>query len=192
MLHWIPSHIGISGNNKADIAAKEATGLPLHVCDANNVTSRNKIRANINKLAMDEWDASDATDKIINPISQSRDWNELIRNTLPMVGDKLPKQIQHVATRLRIGHRRWADVINRPPNCTKYDDCYCGEETFSIPHILTSCPEVNYEHILKLKVKANNRLRNKTEQAIEIMRLGAMYNYGPLAAFYFENENMFW
>jgi hypothetical protein len=49
-----------------------------------------------------------------------------------------------------------------------------------------------YDHIIELKDKANNGVRNPSEQALEIMRLAAQKDYAPLVAFYFQNEEMFW
>ena len=191
ILHWIPSHIGIRGNDKADEAAKEGTSLPLPIeVETEPLQPRTLSRANINKLALEEWDLNEVQDKLLNPFSQSRDWHTLIRETLPLVPRHVPKSVRHVATRFRIGHRRWADV--NVPKWTKYDRCYCGNSTFDIPHALVTCNQMVYDHIIELKDKANNGVRNPSEQALEIMRLAAQKDYAPLVAFYFQNEEMFW
>ena len=191
ILHWIPSHIGISGNDKADKAAKAATNLPLPVGEEiEPLQSMTLTTANIRILAAEEWDLNEALDKRINPVSQSRDWHNRIMNSVPPVPGHLSKSTRHVATRFRTGHRRWADIGR--PRGADYAECYCGNDTFSVSHILTDCTDIEYEHIIDLKNRANNGARNSTEQALEIIRLAALKEYAPLAAFYFQNEHMLW
>ena len=193
ILHWIPSHIGIKGNDKADAAAKAATELPLNAPEeeANMPPPRNIARANINMVTLREWDDDEVKDLAKNPTSQSRTWHNRIREILPAVPQNLPKAVRHVATRFRIGHRRWADVIGRA-DTLEYDKCYCGQRKFTMHHVLVNCPDMDYTHIADLKKEANDGKRSRLKQALEIMRLAAIKNYGPLAAFYFANENMFW
>ena len=186
LLHWIPSHCKILGNDRADLAAKTAANyktITLHTKGLSKQQAKNKI----SKISNEFWDNLDKQDLIINPISNSRDWYKLVTENIAPVSPDLHKNLRHVATRFRLGHRRWSDT-------PEYTLCSCEIELFGPAHILTSCPLFNYTAIQKLINSAMDSGPNlsKTELAIKILKLAAAKKYVPLAKFYKDNENLLW
>ena len=92
---------------------------------------------------------------------------------------------QHVAYRFRLGYRRWADLPNYAP-------CYCNTAMFSMEHILTSCPDIDYTAIEDQLIVADNGQRDYKETALEVLKLTAKLKYIPLARFYTDNEELLW
>lgn len=74
---WIPSHIGIAGNERADQIARRALNLPQisePPCIPNAITSQYKsIRA---KIDSDRWNRSEVFLKLINPSRDRANYNE--------------------------------------------------------------------------------------------------------------------
>ena len=92
---WIPSHIGIRGNTKADTAAKQALQLPITDFKIPYTDLKALIREYVKHL----WQI---------------DWNENVNNKLhrinPIVSKTQNVILKHrdevVITRCRIGHSR--------------------------------------------------------------------------------------
>ncbi len=124
---WLPSHVGIRGNEAADRAAKEALTLPVTV--ASVPASDCKPKAN----------------KYIRDIRKNN-WDEIQNNKLK---DKFPDLTKHfqphcnnrrdevVLTRLRLGHSRLTHSFifeKEPP-----PECIGCNAPFTIKHILLEC-----------------------------------------------------
>ena len=125
---WIPSHVGIKGNEMADNAAKEGI---------RSVITQSKIPQesffpHISKLCMEEWQDS---------------WDSTPTNKLfsikPVLGKNNPhtslcRRDETVLTRLRIGHSRMTHsyLLSREsqPVC---DHCKCH---LTVKHMLLECP----------------------------------------------------
>ena len=127
---WIPSHIGISGNERADELAKVATEIEPSL--SFKVPSLD-FRSSINKFVIETW--------------QSR-WDGEIENKLRKIEDKVGKhpgiskkrrRDEIVLARLRIGHSHLTHSYllkgEDPPRCVI---CNC---TITIKHILLDCPD---------------------------------------------------
>ena len=91
---WIPSHTGIKGNEKADIAAKSALLLPL----SNFKLPYNDFKPIINKYLFNKWQS--VSDTVVD--------NKL-HSIKPVLSEwrpayRMDRKEEVVPTRLRIGH----------------------------------------------------------------------------------------
>lgn len=128
-LCWVPSHVGIPGNERADRAAAAALVLDITPFDVPLQDLRPAIKKSIN-------------------VSWQNFWREQKQNKLhlvkPNIGSRLrdlPNRLQDVLLcRLRIGHTYLTHgfLLRReePPQCT-----HCGA-LLSVIHILISCPSL--------------------------------------------------
>ena len=130
---WLPSHVGIPGNVKADSAAKAALSLPI----SNHKVPYTDFKPLISSYLLSKWQQM---------------WNLESNNKLhavkPILGNtvfrsQLNRREIRVLHRLRIGHSHFTHSYllkkEDPPECVV---CQCP---FSIEHILISC--VDFGHI---------------------------------------------
>ena len=140
-LCWIPSHIGIEGNEMADELAK--IGLELE-------PSQDKIPAS---------DSKPTINRFIREGWQSR-WNNLAHNKLhrvqPYLGQwegvsQTRRRDQVVLDRIRLGHSHLTHAFllrgEEPPHCPT---CDCQ---LTIKHILVECRKFHFERRLRLNSK---------------------------------------
>jgi len=125
---YVPSHVGIKGNEAADLAAKSASNL------SNDPIPINDIRTSIHSIMNKFW---------------QNQWNREIHNKLHSVKPNLGVwKSQHarrdsvILTRLRIGHTRLTHQHllkgEDPPLCMRCD------VPLSVHHILIDCPALNH------------------------------------------------
>ena len=129
---WIPSHIGIRGNEKVDLLAKEALSNP----PVDIQIPHSDFRQSINKLIRRKW-------KTV--------WNEAIFNKLHEINPNLDvspslslsiRRDQVVISRCRIGHTRITHsyLLNREDAPT----CIPCHEHFSVKHFLLECHDLTH------------------------------------------------
>ncbi|GBN01367.1 hypothetical protein AVEN_122087-1 [Araneus ventricosus] len=127
LFSWVPSHVGITGNELADKSAKSATEFltrPIVYAD---------VRSAVNQWCHCQWQEK---------------WNMETNNKLHVIKPvlsywvtKLNRRCDVVLTRLRIGHTRlihkYLLFAESPPTCS-----HCGD-ILTVKHILTDCVAVD-------------------------------------------------
>ena len=127
---WVPGHVGIKGNERADSAAKQALDLPITECCIPYTDLRQHIYTYVKSI----WQAS---------------WSTLTFNKLyaiqPDLGfwslsKTLCRRDQTVLFRCRIGHSRmthsWLLKAEPPPECV-FCDC-----PLTMHHLLLECGDL--------------------------------------------------
>ena len=125
---WVPGHIGITGNEKADRAAKSA--LSLDPCDFK--VPFTDFKPLVSAFVVSKWQTA---------------WNECITNKLhsikPKLGEWPPgykintRRDEVVITRLRIGHTHLTHSY-----LLKREDqpfCFACDEPLTVHHIMIDC-----------------------------------------------------
>ncbi|GBO13458.1 hypothetical protein AVEN_248925-1 [Araneus ventricosus] len=127
LLCWVPSHVGISGNEIADIAAKHASAV------LDNSTPLQDFKRYINLALHSRWENhwnSQSMNKLrsIKPVVET--WPTLTN-----------RKADTIITRLRVGHTRYTHrhllMGEQASMCTQ---CNC---IMSVLHILSECPNFN-------------------------------------------------
>ena len=130
---WVPSHVGLAGNERADSAAKEALNLPLRPCGIPHTDFKPSICTYTKHTWQESW-ATQTSNKL--------------HSTQPVLGlwqpyGELPRRDQVVLTRCRIGHSRITHSFllkDEPlPKCIPCDS------QISVHHLIMECGE--YAHI---------------------------------------------
>ena len=126
---WLPSHVGIKGNEKADIAAKSA--LTLNISDLKIPFT--DFKPSINTFVHNKWQMS---------------WNAAVFNKLhsimPSLGEwqpnyRIDRKEEVTLARLRIGHTFITHSF-----LLKGEDwplCIPCQEPFSVKHFLLDCTD---------------------------------------------------
>ena len=139
---WIPSHIGIYGNEKVDKSAKES--LDLEVTDFK--IPFNNFKPFINKYVCDKWQTLwDET-----PFNKLKEIEPIVNHH--RLVPKLSRREEIVLARLRIGHTRVTHscLLNREerPYCIGCDT------PFTVRHFLLDCADFGRER--RSLFQANN------------------------------------
>ena len=127
VLAWIPGHCGISGNEKADHLAKEATGLRTSR-EMKIPTSDFKpiFKKELENMFNNNWGG-----QVGNKLK------EILPNIRPRKPVTLPRHFETLFTRLKIGHTALTHKFlfegESPPECVGCD------ERLTIKHILIDC-----------------------------------------------------
>ena len=127
ILCWVPSHVGIRGNKKADLAAKSALDLPRVKVGVPYSDFKHLISQYIFFTWQDDWN-----DAVVNKLHSVK----------PVLGDwrdsfKRCRKDEVVLCRVRIGHAYLTHsyILKKdpPPWC---DHCQC---ILTVRHILVEC-----------------------------------------------------
>ncbi|GBM23621.1 putative RNA-directed DNA polymerase from transposon X-element [Araneus ventricosus] len=138
LLCWVPSHVGIVGNEKADKAAKLATA------PTNSSTPLTDFKKYIKLLFYTKW---------------QRQWDTETDNKLHSVKPHVPpwpslttRKADTLLTKLRVGHTRYTHrhllFGEQTPMCSQ---CNCS---MSVKHILSECPNFNSQRLKVFKTNS--------------------------------------
>ncbi|KAJ8915512.1 hypothetical protein NQ315_012393 [Exocentrus adspersus] len=125
---WVPSHVGIAGNEKADQAAKEALSSNLPEED---IQLRHDIKNALKQSILNKWK--------IHWSQSNTKLAQIHPNLIPIKPPALKRRDKIIIRRLRIGHTRYTHGYlmagATPPSCE-----LCNKR-LSVYHILIECPQ---------------------------------------------------
>ncbi|KAF0773969.1 putative RNA-directed DNA polymerase from transposon BS [Aphis craccivora] len=113
-LMWVPSHIGISGNEKADTSAYEATSSPLSI--QINTSSSSETFCIIHQKLMDEWQHFWENVPLSNKL---RNVKLFIKKLIYPPSTKRREEV--TTTPAKIGHSRLTHIYLIKKNLRQYD-----------------------------------------------------------------------
>jgi len=179
-LHWVPSHVGVPGNEHADRAANRAA--LLHDITHAALPTSTQMKSIASRKMETVWEAELAPEVIRLPDSRSWKWYSRIRMAAPPCTSGMPRRTRSIFTRLRSGSRRMVDTPD-------YTDCECGDDIFSVAHALVSCTLIDHTDISECRRAAIALDLSEEETAVDIMRQ-LDSNPDDLVAFYHRNEQI--
>ena len=126
---WVPSHMGLSGNDRADLVAKQALTLPITETPIPYSDLRQYISQYIRQLWQDSWSVC-TSNKLYAIQPELGYWHT----------SDLPRKDQIIFNRCRIGHSRlthsWLLKGDPIPECVF---CACP---LTIKHLLLDCSDL--------------------------------------------------
>ena len=129
---WIPSHVGIPGNERADRLAKEA----LNFNESNLKIPSTDFKVNIHKLINNKWQT------LWNTFPENKLYN--IHPTIAVVPrhQNLTRREEKVLTRIRIGHTHFTHsyLLKGEP----MPECIPCQAPMTIKHILIDCADFSH------------------------------------------------
>lgn len=157
---WVPSHMGILGNELADIEAKRALDDPE---PDNDVLEFNEFKTVIKKRTLWAWQAiwHQTTSNHLRRIK-----NTVLPYTAAFTGHR--KQ-DVILTRLRIGHTQLTHSYllekKPPPNCR-----WCNASTLTIKHIIEECSQLDNERqAVGLRANIREALADNKTRAKQVL-----------------------
>src|SRR5579871_1541437 len=156
-LQWIPGHVGIPGNEKADRLAKQGAAMEQINTPTNNHTVKQILKNNSKDEWLKRW-AKGSTGRSMYKEMKQPDKNDCI--------NKLPRKEQCTIFRLRTEHTTLNKHLNRlklaqEPKCRN-----CTHPFETVQHVLLECPALISERkqLLPDRPTITNILYSSTQQ----------------------------
>lgn len=143
IISWIPSHVGIRGNEKADMLANESHLYPDETVEEINVVDMFNHFKNVQiQHRQERWSRSDHKLLFIR---------KDIKNKVATINRSRKDQV--FLSRLRIGHtlETHSYLLNKTPQ----PGCIHCQQTLSVKHILIKC-----QHPSRLSLRKKFKLSN--------------------------------
>ena len=129
-LQWIPSHIGIKGNETADQLAKQGASLPQPQNPVPYETACRMIKGNLHEQWLNSW-ATGTTGRIVYQHMNGPRPKDAI--------NELPRREQSVIFQLRTGHAPLNSYLNRIKPQHSSACPICDEPDETVDHHLFRC-----------------------------------------------------
>ena len=152
---WIPSHVNIPGNDRADAAAKKALKNPV----TNLTIPYSDFRSKVSRYLVNCWQSSWS----METANKWHSINRKVNTRVPIHSSSRREDV--VITRLRLGHTHLTHSFllsnSLNPPCP-----FCGIDT-SIHHILITCPLYdNNRSLLSSPNSVSSLFRENSSQTI--------------------------
>ena len=151
---WIPSHIGIEGNEKADAAAKSSLDDDITPMSVPYSDFLPKVREYFHNLWQGWWERRTDFLALIHPILNKKIYDPT-----------LSRREQRALCRIRIGHSRLthAHIMDKHAEKPMCAECNCR---LSMKHIMVDCPKYQHERSSFLDGSTTEEIYNNSDRAI--------------------------
>ena len=142
---WIPAHVGIPGNEKADEKAKSGITCPIYDVKLPVGDYIGSLKNNIKSKWQDMWNNEPVNNKLKNIKTTIGPWNSSIQQD---------RRTEVILTRLRIGHTRYTHgyLMSMPHDNVPH--CRICNVQLTVKHILCECRDFNQQRHIYLKNKS--------------------------------------
>ena len=142
---WIPAHVGIPGNEKADEKAKSGITCPIYDVKLPVGDYIGSLKNNIKSKWQDMWNNEPVNNKLKNIKTTIGPWNSSIQQD---------RRTEVILTRLRIGHTRYTHgyLMSMPHDNVPH--CRICNVQLTVKHILCECRDFSQQRHIYLKNKS--------------------------------------